>query len=197
MNIKYLLALAAVVLSAHVRADSWAPAKTAGLSSPTGQTVARIVPGSNLDGVYGFSGAKKGAVATAILYRLDSAVNYVKAREFSLLNPIAPVYAAVTDAGEIVTLDNWHNIGTGNSVVVVYSAEGQIVRKYGLTDIYTDAEMRKFERSVSSIWWRCPAQPTLDSRAGVLEFDDTLGASVEINLKTGEIKRNPTARTGC
>jgi hypothetical protein len=194
---KYALALALSLLAATVLADSWPAAKVAGVASPTGQVVVRVVPGMNLDATYGFSGAQKGAAATAVFYRLDPAANYVKYREISLLNPIAPVFAAVSDSGELVTLDNWHNMGLGDSVVVVYSPEGTVRRSYRLNDIYAESEIKAFDRSTSSIWWRCPSPPIFEPRTSALELMDAVGANVEISLKTGAVKRNPTSQKGC
>jgi hypothetical protein len=194
---KYALALALSLLAVSVRADSWQAAKVAGIASPTGQVVVRVMPGTNLDATYGFSGAQKGKAATAVFYRLDPAANYVKYREISLLNPIAPVFAAVSDAGELVTLDNWHNMGLGDAVVVVYSPEGTVRRSYRLGDIYAESEIKMFDRSTSSIWWRCPSPPMFEPRISALELMDFLGANVEISLKTGAVKRNPTSQKGC
>lgn len=194
---KYALALLLSLLAAAVCADSWAPTKGAGLASPTGQVVVRVVPGTNIDATYGRSGAQKGNAATAIFYRLDSAANYVRYRDVSLLNPIAPVFAAVSDSGELVTLENWHNMGQGNGVVAVYSPEGKVLRSYQLADIYTEAEIKMFERSTSSIWWRCPSLPMFEPRTSTLELKDVLGANVEINLKTGVVRRTPTSQKGC
>jgi hypothetical protein len=194
---RYALALLLFLFATLVGADSWVPAKVVGLASPTGQVVVRVVPGSNLDAVYGFSGAQKGTAATATFYRLGPTANYEKFQVVPLLNPIAPVFAAVTDSGELVTLDNWHNIGVGDAVVVVYSPEGKVLRSYRLADIYTEAEIKKFKQSVSSIWWRCQSQPVFESRTSALEFKDVLGASVNISLKSGAVTREPTSQKGC
>ncbi len=194
---RYILALAIFILATETWADSWAPAKVAGLVSPTGKIVVRVIPGSNLDATYGFSGAQKGKAATAIFYRLDSTANYQKFQEVSILNPIAPVFAAVADSGELVTLDNWHNMGLGSAMVVVYSPDGKVRRSYRLADIYSDVEIKKFESSVSSILWRCSSQPVFEPRTGVLEFMDALGANVAISLKTGEVTRNLTSQKSC
>lgn len=196
-GMKYILVLVLFILSFGVAADSWSPAKIAGYSSPTGKFVVRIVPGSNLDAVYGFSGAQKGSAATALLYRIDSAANYSKYREITLLNPIAPEVAAVSDAGEIVTLDNWHNMGIGSAVVAVYSPDGAVLRNYSLADIFTAAEINQFERTTSSVWWRCHSQPVFEPRTNTLELLNSLGENLAINLKTGLVTRRQTSQKGC
>jgi hypothetical protein len=118
--------------------------------------VVRVLPGSNLTDVYGFSESLKIEVTTAIFYRLDSTANYVRSQELPLLNPIIPVFAAVTGSGELVTLDNWRSIGTEDAVAIVDSSDGKVLRSYLLGDIYNEIEIKKFEHGVSSIWWRCP-----------------------------------------
>ncbi len=148
---RHIFALTLFLVVTQARADSWSSAKVAGLASPSGKFVVRVVPGSNLDAVYGFSGAQKGKAATATYYRLDSMANYEKIQEISLLNPIAPVFAAVTDAGELITLDNWHNMGIGDSVVVVYTSDGKVRRSYRLADIYTEGEIKKNWRKASRL----------------------------------------------
>ncbi len=190
-SMKYALVLVLSLFHTQATADSWPPAKVAGLASPTGQIVARIVPGSKVDG------ARNSKTATATFYRLDSTANYRIVKEFSLLNPIAPVFAVIADSGELVTLDDWHNMGVGNAVAVVYSPSGKLLRSYRLADIYTEVEIEKLDRSVSSIWWRCPSQPVFEARTGVLEFMDAFGAKVGISIKTGVITRNATSQTRC
>jgi hypothetical protein len=197
MNMRYISALVLCFIAGTVGADSWTAPEIAGHASPKGQWVARVIPGTDKGGVYGYAGEKRGEAATAIVYRLVSSSNYAKHKEFKLLNPIAPVFAAIADSGELITLDNWHNMGIGKSVVVVYSPDGGIVRSLGLMDIYSPAELEKFRLSTSSVWWRCELRPQLDPRANTLEVMDALGSSVEISLKTGEVKRSPTSRSGC
>ena len=192
---KYVLALALSLFFTCAGADSWVSASPAGFTSPSGRIVVRVVPGSNPDATNG--GAHKGKAATATFYRLDAAANFKKIQEIPLLNPVAPVFAAVADSGEFVTLDNWRNMGIGDSVVVVYSSDGKVIRKYRLVDIYTEAEIKRFDRSVSSIWWRCRSAPIFDPQHGVLELTDVLGATVGINLKTGAVTRTQTSEKGC
>lgn len=194
---KFALALVLFLIVTQAIADSWPPAKAAGLASPTGQIVVRVIPGSNVNAVYGFSGLENGKTATATFYRLDSTANYQTVREIFLLNPVAPVFAVIADSGELVTLDDWHNMGVGNAVAVVYSPGGKVLRSYRLADIYTEVEIKKFDRSVSSIWWRCPSPPVFEPRTGVLVFMDAFGANVGISIKTGSITRSPTAKKRC
>lgn len=196
-SMKYALTLALIFVGTQAAADSWPLAKVVGLASPTGQIVVRVAPGSNVNAVDGPTAVQNGKSATATFYRLNATANYERVKDLSLLNPIAPAYAAVADSGELITLDNWHQVGIGNAVAVVYSPAGQVLRSYSLADIYTEAEVKKFDRSASSIWWRCSSQPMLEPRTGVLEFMDAFGENVSVNFRTGVIKRTPTSQTGC
>ncbi|WP_338847598.1 hypothetical protein V8J88_02560 [Massilia sp. W12] len=159
--------------------------------------MARIIPGDNMSQVYGFSGAAKGEMASAVYYRMQSTGKYEKALSITLQNPIAPLFAALADSGELVTLDNWHNAGIGKHVIALYAATGKHVRSYALADIYSKEEISKFEFSASSIYWRCHTPPFFDGHAGVLEIQDRLGANLEVNLKTGALIRTPGAGKPC
>ena len=194
---KHALALVLCLMAGAVGADSWLPQETTAYASPTGLRVVRVILGTDEGAVFGFAGAPRGQPAKAIVYRLASSGDYAKHKEFTLLNPIAPVFAAITDSGELITLDNWHNMGIGKSVVVVYSPSGSVVRSLGLPDIYSPTELKKFSLSSSSIWWRCGSGAELHPRSHKLEFMDALGSSVEISLKTGEVTRSPSPREGC
>jgi hypothetical protein len=58
----------------------------------------------------------------------------------------------VSDAGDLVTLDNWHNVGYG-AVLALYRENGSLVRAYRLSDFFRKAEVDLFPSSMSSIWW--------------------------------------------
>jgi len=83
-------------------------------------------------------------VQTDRSYRLE--------REIELANPVAPVDFFVSNAGELVTLDNWHNVGYG-VVLAVYHSDGKIVKAYRLSELFLKSEVDSFTHSVSSIWW--------------------------------------------
>jgi len=58
----------------------------------------------------------------------------------------------VSNHGDLVTLDNWHNEGYG-AVLVLYHWDGKIVKSYQLADLFSKKEIDSFPMSVSSIWW--------------------------------------------
>ncbi|WP_457353428.1 hypothetical protein [Roseateles sp. P5_D6] len=194
---KYLLALLLCVAVCAAAADSWQAPEVSGHASPKGERVIRVIPGTDMGAVFGFAGAQRGHAAKARVYRLDASGNYKERQEVQLVNPISPVFAAIADSGELITLDNWHNMGIGPSVIVVYSPDGKVVRSLGLEDLYSPAELQKFRLSSSSVWWRCGSEPRLDARGPTLELMDALGATLEVHLKTGEVKRSATSQAGC
>lgn len=71
-----------------------------------------------------------------------------------LVNEVGPVSALVSDAGDyVVTFDNWHSVGLGDNVVVLYDARGMVIRSLALTDIVPETYAAALPRSVSSLWW--------------------------------------------
>lgn len=74
--------------------------------------------------------------------------------EQPLVNDVAPVSALVAPGGaHVVTFDNWHMMGLGENVVVIYDASGRPVRSLKLTDVLPEYVVDALPRSVSSIWW--------------------------------------------
>ena len=74
--------------------------------------------------------------------------------EAELDNDVSPVSALVSDSGKyVVTFDNWHNKGGGDNVVVIYTKNGELTKKFHLLDIVSQKEYITLPRSVSSIWW--------------------------------------------
>lgn len=70
------------------------------------------------------------------------------------VNDVAPVFALVANGGAfVVTFDNWHSVGLGPNVVVIYRGDGSIVRSLALADILPEDYVRALPRSVSSLWW--------------------------------------------
>ena len=74
--------------------------------------------------------------------------------EHELSNAVAPVSVLVSDGGEyVVTLDNWHSVGRGSNVVVIYGPKGKLVRELGLEDFLSREQVAALPVSVSSTWW--------------------------------------------
>jgi hypothetical protein len=77
-----------------------------------------------------------------------------------LVNDVSPVEAVVSNSGESVTFDNWHGTGWGDDAVVVYAADGNRVREFGLADFLPKYYIDALPHSVSSIHWR--GKPHID-----------------------------------
>src|SRR5262249_901190 len=90
--------------------------------------------------------------AIAAFFRAQTDRGYRLEKEVELLNPVAPVDFFVSNTGELVTLDNWHNVGYGR-VLTLYHPDGKLVKAYRLVDLFTKDEVDSFSHSVSSIWW--------------------------------------------
>jgi hypothetical protein len=178
--------LAAACAAAH--ADSWPSAAPARVTSRDGTIVVHMTPGNSIGDVVGFAGADKGPYAQATYSRRGAEGNDLRYQAIKLLNPVAPVFVAVNDTGELVTLDNWHNMGYGK-VVVVYAADGKLRRSYQLADMYSPEEIKQFPLSVSSVWWRCPVEPVFDAPALVLNVRDRIGNVLAIEMKSGLVRR--------
>jgi len=72
----------------------------------------------------------------------------------ALVNDVAPVSALVADSGRyIVTFDNWHIVGLGPNVIVIYGAGGRLIRSLRLEDVLPKEYISALQRSVSSLWW--------------------------------------------
>jgi hypothetical protein len=182
-------------LGSFAHADSWPGAVPAGVSSPDGKTLVRVLPGSNIGAVFGFAGAKGGPNGQAVYYRLGSDDKFARYQAIELLNPVAPIFFAVSNAGELVTFDNWHNMGHGK-VIVVYGANGKVLRSYELAEIYSPQEVERFQQSVSSRWWRCDPSPVVGPGASSVRFHDKLGNVVEVSFRSGVVNK-PAAHKGC
>ena len=108
-------------------ADSWPGATVKAVVSENGQTVVRVIPGASIGDTYGFSGAPKGKFATAQWFRFRDN-RYELYQTVQLVNPVAPIHVAVANDGTVITLDNWHNVGFGD-VVVIYAPDGKLRKK--------------------------------------------------------------------
>lgn len=70
-------------------------------------------------------------------------------------NGVAPVQAIVrNDARYAATFDDWHGTGYGPNVIVLYGADGRIVRRLALADMLPGYYIDALPHSVSSIGWR-------------------------------------------
>lgn len=103
------------------------------------------------------AGALKGVKdnrPTGAFYVRRADGEYSRKWEFPLVNEVAPVSALVSNRGNyVVTFDNWHGVGYGDDVVVIYRSDGVLVKKASLEDLLTEGDIETLPHSVSSIWW--------------------------------------------
>lgn len=110
-----------------------------------------------------------------------------------LVNEVAPVTTLVSDDGKwVVTFDNWHSVGFGANVVVIYGEKGQLVRSLKLDDLMPGYFLDGLPRSISSLWWQSGPprlrEGTLEIPIADLDREATLPAFyVSISLTDGSV----------
>ena len=170
-------------LAGPVRADDWPGPVVREIFSASRDHFVRIVPGDDLGAVVGFSGSPKGKSATAEYYRRFPDRSYRLVQTVTLLNPVAPVDAFVSNDGRLVTVDNWHNLGYG-AVLAVYGADGRLVKSYALADLFPKPDLDAFAHSVSSIHWhKGPVYLNQDQRTLYMMVSD--GHDLVLGLESG------------
>lgn len=93
--------------------------------------------------------------------------SYFQKSKFLLVNEVSPVSAIISNDGEyLVTFDNWHSMGYGDDVIVLYRSDGSLIKKFGLGDLLTEGDIKTLPHSVSSIWWG--GDHYIDESAGLL-----------------------------
>jgi hypothetical protein len=161
MAVCFAGALAALSMAAS--ADSWMPPTPKTYTSPDGNTRVEITP-RGIEGPLAYfedkvaekdhAGQAAGAPTTAsaeVQHREGTVWRPV--RSFALVNDVSPVSALVSNDGRLVTFDNWHSMGLGPDVVVIYDAQGKRIRSLSLEEILPKQWVRHLPRSVSSLWW--------------------------------------------
>lgn len=137
--------------------------------------------------------------ARGTLYKKTGKATFERVWSIRLVNDVAPVSALVTRSGEyVVTFDNWHRVGQGRDVVVIYGPGPTLVRQFALEDLVSGKELARFPVSRSSRWWG--AGHFIDEKNGhvVLRLVSSGGTAEErakyntlirIDLKTGTIRK--------
>lgn len=193
------LLLLIVFVGGAVRADSWMlPSKRKYYSADKKYCV-EVIP-KKLENQLAYfqdkvagrndAGAAKGVKnnrAKAIVY-LRGSIGYSKTAEFPLVNEVSPVDALISGDGRyVVTFDNWHMVGYGDDVVVIYRSDGTLVKKFGLEDLFTKGDIKTFKHTTSSIWWG--EGHYIDDKKEILHLkagDKARAREVTIDLKTGD-----------
>ena len=194
-SVTVLLIIASVCTS--VRADTWALPEKKKYYSADKSYCLEVIPKQLQSPLAYFrdksegrkdAGAVKGLKenrARAIFYVRENPgrEGYVKKAEFPLLNEVSPVNALVSaDGNHVVTFDNWHMVGYGDNVVVIYRSDGTLVKKFGLAELFEQSDIRSFPHSASSIWWG--SGHYIDDTKGILHLKaGPEGASRELTIE--------------
>ncbi|SKA15867.1 hypothetical protein [Novilysobacter spongiicola] len=179
LDLRGYVGLVLLLVSSLASADSWAPAEVARYTSANGLARVTITPrplggalnyfSDKVDGTEP-AGQRVGEDQTqpfAMLMRRDSNGSWDTVWNAPLVNDVAPVDALVTNDGKrLVTFDNWHSMGYGSDVVVIYGQDGKLIRQFALEDFLPEAYIAFLPKSVSSIWWG--RDHYLDEQAGDL-----------------------------
>ncbi|MGE0887446.1 MAG: energy transducer TonB [Blastocatellales bacterium] len=161
-----LLIVLTILVVAPAPADSWRLPKEEKYYSPDKKYFFLVTPKKlesqlryfeeKVDGKDNAGALKKvkDNLARGTFYVRRAKGGYSKKWEFTLLNEVSPVNALVSNKGDfVVTFDNWHGVGYGDDVVVIYRSNGTLIKKFGLKDLLTEGDIETLPRSVSSIWW--------------------------------------------
>lgn len=182
LRIAILLAIAVIVLgpsTASVNADSWELPKKTKYYSPNKKYYLEVTPKKlesqlkyfedkvgNKENAGALKGVPDNRAKAAFYVRRDDG-RYSRRKVFPLVNEVSPVSVVVSNNGDyFVTFDNWHSVGYGDDVVVIYRADGALVKKFGLEELLTEGDIETFRRSVSSMSWG--GQHYLDESRGQL-----------------------------
>ena len=174
-----------------VAADDWPAPSVHVVFSASGERFVRIIPGSSTGDVIGFSGAPKGPFARGEFYKRDPDRSYRLVADVVLKNPVGPTDAMLTNAGYLVTFDNWHNFGYG-VVVGIYSPAGALVRGVSLEQLYPADRVSKIPTSVSSRWWRCAPHGFVDPATQTkIYVPEQFGGMFVFTLNDGSFEYHP------
>jgi hypothetical protein len=168
------------------RADTWAAARTTTYKSANGTHRFTTIPPGDKGNP---ETDRKKARCFGRLEKKQKDGSYTPVWEKQLSNEVSPVSALVGEGGDyVVTFDNWHRVGRGDNVVVIYGPKGKLVRELGLRDFLTGDEVTRLPNSVSSTWWG--EGHVLDEKNGCVVLKvkgDTKAKEVRLRLETSRV----------
>ena len=185
----FLLSLAFILSIPAARADSWFPATKEVYFSPDKETRLTVDPRElsgpleyfedKVDGKEPAGQKKNGNMqANGRLEQKNPDGTWSAVWEKPLVNEVAPVSVLVANAGQyVVTFDNWHSMGYGDDAIVIYNAEGLVIRAMSLKDVLPEKFVAALPRSVSSLHWG--GEHILDMNRGLLNLKISMPGSLE------------------
>jgi hypothetical protein len=181
LKLYYGVVLYLLVFCNNLFADSWPDPVVQSVSSPNGKFILTVKPKDNSLG--------ENSAHASIYTFTDS--EYTINKTFRLNNKVSPSTILITNEGVIYTFDNYGRLGSGY-VVVIYNADGQLIKQYKLSDLYTDETKAKIKRTVSSTRWRSNiSRPWTYS--DVVCVRDSIGGSFMFSANTGEYEYSTTS----
>ena len=183
-------------------ADTWLPPKVTDYYSSDSTYFVRVVPRCVPDKYYKWLNASEKrkrkfspkdttiVPSHAMMFKRTTNGDSLIWKE-KLINQIAPVDALVSDDGEyFVTFDNWHSMGYGVDVLAIYDEKGMLLKRHMLEDI-SPFPINTYERSVSSIWWRCGQEFVNDNEIEIcFNNEEKEPVSRIYNIEELKIKEN-------
>ncbi len=179
--------LGTCVLTVPSFADSWALPSTTEHLSENQQYKLTVVPrdlkrfsdylNEHFDASKPVSKEQRDAIAPppmATLQKLTPSQEPEIIWEARLVNDVSPVSVLVPNNGKyVVTFDNWHSVGRGDNVIVIYGAEGKLIRNFALTDLISKRHFRQLPKSVSSTRWAGTHKFSDDGEFVLIEIVDS------------------------
>lgn len=129
----------------------------------------------------------RGAPAQAVLYSVSGAQETALWMA-SLSNPVMPESLRVSNAGYVVTLDNWGEPGAGAETVAIYGPDGTVVKKFALKDLFPGKELEeRVDRPLFDRHWREDATDYLSADGKTWTLRTAWGRVLTFRLETGSL----------
>lgn len=209
--ILYLISLCFLIITPKVYADTWESPQVETYVSKNGIYKFTVTPrdlasrlaffSDKVDGKDNAGQASGGNTQSmGVLEKKISDDQWELIWKSELSNDVSPVDAVVSDDGHyVVTFDNWHSVGYGSNVIVVYDESGSIKIEASLNDILPWYYVEALPRSVSSRYWQSGSGRINDTilSLDIIVPNNDLSDSSEtfellLNLKTNRITKANT-----
>ncbi|MHC4445691.1 MAG: hypothetical protein ACYTF1_18365 [Planctomycetota bacterium] len=174
---RYAGVMLSMVFAAAATADSWGPVDKTQFASENGKHLVKITLHDEWPTQPGFCKAD-------LLRTKDGKQDLVWSRY--LINNHAPVRVYVTNSGRyVVTMDEWHEVGT--FPVVVYGVNGSLVHVHNLESLGLREDLLHIKMTVSSTWWNENALVFFGPEEEILVIRLHWGRLLLIDLHTGRL----------
>lgn len=158
-----ILALPLCFWSDRCAADLWAPARSTNYISANGKFVFSVIPGMPPGYPPEISEKRRRGLDTgpegamAYLYAQGALSNRVDKRlvwDRRLFNLKAPLGTLIPESGRfVVTIDDWGGNRRSTNAVVIYGADGRLIKRFSVADLLSPEERRHVIQSATSFHW--------------------------------------------